>query len=67
MKTKTVNYPGLAGVMASNGDTYQTLADVLHTSSSAICRRMSGEVEWSITEVKRLCEYYGKSYYDLFE
>lgn len=67
MKTKQVVYPALAGIMASRGETHQDLGDVLGLSSSAISRRMSGEVEWCISEVKKVCEYYGKSYYDLFD
>ena len=53
--------------MAANGETYQNLADILHTSVSSVSRRMNGDVDWSLGEVKAICEHYGKSYYDLFE
>ncbi|MBR5835551.1 MAG: hypothetical protein IKY66_05240 [Bacteroidales bacterium] len=65
-RMKVINYPALAGIMASNGETYQSLADLLGTSTSAISRRMKGEVDWSLHEVKAICEHYEKSYYELF-
>lgn len=63
---KVIHFPALMGIMASNGETYQTLADLLGTSTSAISRRMNGDVDWSLHEVKVICEHYGKSYYELF-
>lgn len=63
---KVIHYPALLGIMASSGETYQSLADLLGTSTSAISRRMNGDVDWSLHEVKAICEHYGKSYYDLF-
>lgn len=66
MKHNAIKYPGLVGIMASRGETYQTLADVLNTSTSAISRRMNGDVDWSLGEVKAICEFYEKSYYELF-
>lgn len=63
---KVIHFPALMGIMASNGETYQTLADLLGISASAISRRMNGDVDWSLHEVKAICEHYGKSYYELF-
>lgn len=67
MREKHVKYPGLASIMASHGDTQTSLAGTLGISVSAVNRRMSGEVEWSLGEIKAICEYYEKSYYELFE
>lgn len=67
MKDNPIRYPGLVGIMAARGETYQSLADILHTSVSSVSRRMNGDVDWSLGEVKAICEHYGKSYYDLFE
>ena len=66
MKEKQVKFPKLLAMMASRGDTQETLAEIIHVSKSAISRRMSGEVEWSLGEVKAICTHYGVGYYDLF-
>lgn len=67
MKEKRVEYPGLVAVMASRGDTHASLADVLDISTSAVSRRISGEVEWSLGEIRTICNHYKKSYYELFD
>ena len=67
MKENKVKYPALVALMASRGETQESLGEVMHLSKSAISRRLTGEVEWSLGEVKTICTYYGKSYYDIFE
>lgn len=67
MKEKQVRFPGLVAMMASRGDTQETLAKVMHMSKSAISRRLTGEVEWSLGEVKAICTHYNAGYYELFE
>lgn len=67
MKEKRVAYPGLVAVMASRGDTHASLGSILHISTSAVSRRMTGEVEWSLGEIRAICEHYKKSYYELFD
>ena len=37
-----------------------------NTNISSICRRLSGEIEWAKYEIDQICEFYGKSYADLF-
>lgn len=64
---KKVLYPNLVGEMAKRGETQRTLAKLLGTTYSAIWRRMSGRTEWTIGEVDKICDYYGKDYYELFK
>lgn len=67
MKEKSVKYPALVALMASRGETQESLGEVMHLSKSAISRRLSGEVEWSLGEVRAICYHYGRSYYEIFE
>lgn len=64
---KKVTYPGLVGEMARRGDTQETLANLLGITRSAISRRLSGKIEWSIGEIDKICEHYEKDYYELFK
>ena len=64
---KRIAYPELSGEMARRGDTQKTLGDLLGLTSSCISKRLSGEVEWSISEIDKICEFYNKDYYALFK
>jgi transcriptional regulator with XRE-family HTH domain len=64
---KKIKYPELVGEMAKRGDTQESLAKLLGIPHSSISRRLSGEIEWSISEIDKLCEFYGKDYYELFK
>lgn len=64
---KKIIFPELIGEMAKRGDTQKTLAELLDLPCASISRRLSGEIEWSISEVDKVCEYYKKGYYELFK
>ena len=64
---KIVKYPGLVAEMAIHGDTQKTIAKLLGIASPNVGKRFSGKVEWSISEIEKICEYYGKDYYELFK
>ena len=64
---KQVKYPGLVSEMAKRGDTQGVLAKLLELPRESICRRLSGKIEWSIGEIDKICEFYGKDYYELFK
>ena len=64
---KKPKYPDLAGEMRKHGDTQQTLAKLLDLPIASISKRLSGETEWSIGEVEKICDYYKKNYYELFK
>jgi len=64
---KKILYPGLLGEMARHGDTQKSLAKILGVTYASVCRRITGKKEWTISEIEKLCEYYGKDYYELFK
>lgn len=64
---KKSKYPELAAEMARRGDTQKTLSELLEIHRTAIGKRLSGETEWSISEIDKICEHYGKDYYELFK
>ena len=64
---KKILYPELVGEMAKRGESQNTLAELLGTTYWAIHRRMLGVTEWTMSEIDKVCEYYGKSYDDLFK
>ena len=64
---KKIIYPGLVGEMAKKGDTQEVLAKLLGLPRESISRRLSGKIEWSISEIDKICEHYGKDYYELFK
>ncbi len=64
---KYVKYPELMGEMAKHGDTQRALAKILGITYSSVWRRLTGQKEWTISEVDKICEHYGKDYYELFK
>lgn len=64
---KKIKYPNLIGEMAKHGDTQKTLGDLLNITDSSVSRRLSGEIEWTISEIDIICEHYKKNYYELFK
>lgn len=64
---KEIKFPNLVGEMAKRGENQKTLAILLNCHRSTISKKLSGKVEWSIGEVERICEHYGKDYYQLFK
>ena len=64
---KKPKYPEIRVEMARHGDTQSTLAKLLDITVTSISRRLSGEIDWRISEVETLCKYYNKSYDELFK
>ena len=64
---KKIKYPELVGEMAKRGETQKTLATLLELPCASISRRLSGEIEWSISEIDKICKHYNKDYYELFK
>lgn len=61
-----VKYSGLVSEMAKHKDTQKSIAKLLDISEATISRRLTGETDWSIGEIEKLCNYYNKDYYELF-
>ena len=53
--------------MARKGDTQNTLAEVLGLSIGQISKRMNDQIDWSISEIRILCDRYNMSFEELFK
>ena len=62
-----VKYPNLAAEMAKRGEKQQAIAKLLGLTIATISRKLSGKISWTIEEVEKLCDHYGKDYYTLFK
>lgn len=60
-------YKRLKSAMIMKGDDQKTLAELLDVSIPSISRRLSGDIDWSISEIETLCERYNMSFEELFE
>lgn len=64
---KKILYPNLVAEMARHGESQRDLGAMLGLPHESICRRLSGKIEWSISEIDKLCEHYEKNYHELFK
>lgn len=64
---KIIKYPELLGEMAKHGDTQKSLANLIDITYASVCRRLSGKSDWTKSEIDKICEHYGKNYYELFK
>lgn len=64
---KKIKFPELAGEMAKHGESQRDIAKLLGIPFSSVCRRLSGEIQWTIGDVETLCKHYKKGYYELFK
>lgn len=67
MVAKKIKYPNLKFVMLKHNEKNIDVIKLIGSSYFKFGRKMSGELEWTLSEVKTLCEHYGKDYYYLFE
>jgi len=64
---KKVLYPDLVAEMAKRGETQKTIAKLIGIANTNVSKRFSGKKDWSISEIEKICDYYGKSYDELFK
>lgn len=64
---KKIKYPGLVSEMARCGDTQKTISKLIGRTVSNVCLRFTGKKEWTIGEIEKICDYYGKTYEELFK
>lgn len=64
---KVIKYPNLVGEMAKHGDTQISLGKLLNITNGSVSKKLSGEREWTISEIDTICEHYKKDYYELFK
>ena len=62
-----VKYPKLRIEMSKRGDTQEKLAKLLEISIASVNRRLQGKTRWTIGDIEKICERYGKDYYELFK
>lgn len=60
-------YPGLRSKMSYKGDDTETLSEALKISKDSTRRRLRGESEFDLNEIKILMDRYECSFEDLFE
>lgn len=56
----------LASMMSQKGLTQRDLAEKMHMTRSAVNRRMTGAVEWNVSDIKHLCAIFGATFEELF-
>lgn len=62
-----VKFPEIVAEMARHGERYGELAKKIGMSYNSLWRRLAGKTEWTIDEINKVCEIYGKSYEELFK
>lgn len=67
MEKKIVKYPKLVKEMADKGENQTVLGKVLGITQATISRKLSGKLEFSISEVEKVCDHFNKGYYELFK
>lgn len=65
-KTLIVMYPRLEARRAYNGHTAKTYAEILDMSEDSVRRRLRGEVEFELSEIIKLMDFYHCTFEDLF-
>ena len=65
-KTLIVVYPKLEAKRAYNGHTTKTYAEILNISEDSERRRLRGEVEFELSEITKLMDFYHCTFEDLF-
>ncbi len=66
-KTLVVVYPKLEAKRAYNGHTTKTYAEILDISEDSVRRRLRGEVEFELSEITKLMDFYHCTFEELFE
>ena len=67
MKKKETKYPVLVAEMKMNKDTQESLGKILGINRMTVGMKLMGKYDWTISEIDKLCIYYGKDYYELFK
>jgi hypothetical protein len=67
MTNNKVTFPLLKGEMAKRGVKICDLAELLEVSEDSIRRRLRGEVEFDLTEVVKIMNFFECKFSELFE
>lgn len=60
-------YPEIVSELRKNAESQQQLANYLGINISTLQCKLSGKSQWNIGEIDKLCEHFGKDYYELFK
>lgn len=66
-KFKTPKFPKLEGVLASRGIGYPVIAEAIGMNDQAFRRRMSGQVNFDLEEIFKLCSFLNCDFSDIFD
>lgn len=64
---KVIKYPNLVAEMAKHGHSQKTISKVIGINNTNVSKRFLGKRDWKISEIEKICEFYGKSYEELFK
>ena len=67
---RNTQFPQLVKIMNERGETLKDIAELLgysQKSKSQISRRLTGEIEFTISDVEILCEHYNMDFWELFK
>ena len=62
-----MKYRKLKAAMVMCCDNLTDIADLFGISVAGASKRMNGKQEWRISEIKKLCRRYNKTFEELFE
>lgn len=65
-RTNEVVFPNLMAELGRTGETQSDLAELLGISKPTVSRKVSGQIDWTQSEIDKLCEHFNKDYYHLF-
>lgn len=52
--------------MKENKETQQDIGKLIGNDVSQVSRRLTGDVEWSFSDIEILCKHYNMDFYELF-
>lgn len=63
---KFVLFPEIVSEMKRRGETQSDLARILQLDVSQVCRKLKGEVQWTIGDIEVMTLHYNKDFWELF-
>ena len=63
---KFIIFPEIELEMEKRGETQEDLAKILELDRTQVCRKLSGDVQWSIGDIEVMTHHYNKDFWELF-
>lgn len=64
---KDVKFPGLLAELARRGMNYEDFGKAIGHTRETINRKLTGAYQWTLEDIEKSCEFFGKDYYELFK